>query len=143
MTATVPGRTASAGTRGGGVPARRAVMRWALRMFRREWRQQLMVLGMLIVAVAATVIGAGVATNTPAPSTVGFGTAAASVTLPGGDPRLAADIASLRSKYGPVDVIENQAINTGSSQQAYLRAQDPRGRYGQPLLKLDSGTYPA
>jgi hypothetical protein len=23
---------------GGGVPARRAVMHWALRMFRREWR---------------------------------------------------------------------------------------------------------
>jgi hypothetical protein len=40
-------------------------------------------------------------------------------------------------------VIENQAINSGSSRQAYLRAQDPHGRYGQPLLKLDSGTFPA
>ena len=143
MTASVLDRPASAGIGGGGVPALRAMMRWALRMFRREWRQQLLVLGMLIVAVAATVIGAGVATNTPPPSPAGVGTATASVTLPGGSPHLAADIASLRSKYGTVDVIENQAINTGSSQQAYLRAQDPHGRYGQPLLKLDSGTYPA
>jgi putative ABC transport system permease protein len=45
MTAIVPRRPASAGTGGGGVPARRTVMRWALRMFRREWRQQLLVLG--------------------------------------------------------------------------------------------------
>jgi len=143
MTATVLDRPAPAGTGGGGIPARRAIMRWALRMFRREWRQQLLVLGMLIVAVAATVIGAGVATNTPPPSTAGFGTATASVMLPGQDPHLAADIASLRGKYGTVDVIETRAIDTGSSEQAYLRAQDPHGRYGQPLLRLDSGTYPA
>src|SRR5215831_16389739 len=143
MTATVLERSAPAGAgSGGGVFARRAVMRWALRMFRREWRQQLLVLGMLILAVAATVIGAGVATNTPPPSTAGFGTATASATMPGSDPHLAADIASLRSRYGAVDVIENQAISTGSSQQAYLRAQDPHGSYGQPMLKLDSGSYP-
>jgi putative ABC transport system permease protein len=141
MSATVVERPAAGGR--GGLPARRAVIRWALRMLRREWRQQLLVLGMLILAVAATVIGAGVATNTPPPSTAGFGTATASVTLPGGDPHLAADIASLRSRYGAVDVIENQAISTGSSQPAYLRAQDPHGTYGQPLLRLDSGGYPA
>ena len=127
----------------GGIPARRAVLRWALRMFRREWRQQLLVLGMLTVAVAATVIGVGVATNTPPPATAGFGTATASVTIPGNDPHLAADIAALHSRYGAVDVIENQAISTGSSQQAYLRAQDPHGGFGQPMLKLDSGSYPA
>jgi putative ABC transport system permease protein len=128
---------------GGGVPARRAVIRWTLRMFRREWRQQLLVLGMLIVAMAATIIGTGVATNTPPPPTAGFGTATASVTLPGSNPRLAADIASLKSSYGTVDVIENEQLNTASSQQAYLRAQDPHGLYGQPLLRLDSGSYPA
>ena len=145
MTATVLEQPAPAraGTGGGGLPARRAVMRWALRMFRREWRQQLLMLGMLIIAVAATVIGAGVAANTPPPPAAGFGTATASVTIPGSDPHLAADISSLRSRYGAVDVIENQAISTGSSQQAYLRAQDPHGSYGQPMLKLDSGSYPA
>ena len=56
-------------------PSRRAVIRWAWRLFRREWRQQLLVLGLVVVAVAATVIGATVATNTPAPANSGFGSA--------------------------------------------------------------------
>src|SRR5580704_3596717 len=40
---------------GSGIVARRAVIRWGWRLFRREWRQQLLVLGLLTVAVAATV----------------------------------------------------------------------------------------
>ena len=39
---------------GSGIVARRAVIRWGWRLFRREWRQQLLVLGLLTVAVAAT-----------------------------------------------------------------------------------------
>ncbi|HEY6309711.1 MAG TPA: hypothetical protein VIY52_02740 [Streptosporangiaceae bacterium] len=54
-TATITSRPAQAGTGNGGVPARRAVIRWAWRLFRREWRQQLLVLGLLTVAVAATI----------------------------------------------------------------------------------------
>ena len=59
----------------GGVPARRAMMRWAWRLFRREWRQQLLILLLVIVAVAAVVVGAAVATNTPPPANAGYGTA--------------------------------------------------------------------
>ena len=40
---------------GGGIVARRAVFRWGWRLFRREWRQQLLVFGLLTVAVAALV----------------------------------------------------------------------------------------
>src|ERR1019366_10280748 len=36
-----------------GLPARRAVTRWAWRLLRREWRQQLLILGLIAVAVAA------------------------------------------------------------------------------------------
>ena len=43
----------------GGVPARRAMVRWAWRLFRREWRQQLLILLLIIVAVAAVVVGCG------------------------------------------------------------------------------------
>ena len=131
------------GTEDGGVPARRAVIRWALRLFRREWRQQLLVLGMLTVAVAATVWGVGVATNTPPPATATYGTAGAVISLPGGRPGLAAEIAAIKQKYGPVDVIENRALNTGTTQSVELRAQDPHGRFGGPLLALDQGRYPA
>jgi putative ABC transport system permease protein len=145
MSAIVSERAAFAGTGNGGVPARRAVVRWAWRLFRREWRQQLLTGGMLTVAVAATIAGAGVATNTPSahPNAATFGTASSLVTLPGADPRLAADIADLTSRYGLADVIENQTLATGTAQHVDLRAQNPAGRYGAPMLALVQGSYPA
>jgi putative ABC transport system permease protein len=129
----------------GGVPARRAVFRWGWRLFRREWRQQLLVLGLLTMAVAATTWGAGVVTNTqlPNPNYGTFGTAAALVTLPGTDPYLAADIAAIAGRWGPADLIENQDIATGTTQPVQLRAENPRGHHNSPLLSLVSGTYPA
>jgi len=138
-------RPVVAGTADGGVPARRAVIRWAWRLVRREWRQQLLVLALLTLAVAATIWGAGVATNTPPsnPNAGTFGTASALVTLPGNDPRLSADIATVVTEYGPADVIENQNISTGLAQAVQLRAQNPRSRYGRPMLSLVSGHYPA
>src|SRR5580693_9460588 len=59
----------------GGAPARRAVVRWAWRLFRREWRQQLLILGLVVVATAATILGSAVATNSPQPKNFGFGNA--------------------------------------------------------------------
>jgi len=143
MTTMTQHRPGVAGPDNGGGPARRAVIRWALRLFRREWRQQLLVFGMLLVAVAATIWGAGVATNTPPPSTVTFGNAGAAIALPGNNPHLAAEIASISGRYGPVQVIENQALNTGSAQNVELRAQDPAANFGKPLLALDAGHYPS
>ena len=35
----------------GGVPARRAMVRWAWRLFQREWRQQVLVLGLLVLSL--------------------------------------------------------------------------------------------
>ena len=75
MSTALRDRPAQAGTSNGGVPARRAVIRWAWRMFRREWRQQTLVLALIVVALAATVVGAAVATNTPPRAGAGFGTA--------------------------------------------------------------------
>jgi putative ABC transport system permease protein len=129
----------------GGIVARRAVVRWGWRLFRREWRQQLLVLGLLTVAVAATIWGASVVTNTqlPNPNYATLGTAAASVTLPGTDPHLAADIATIQDRWGPADLIENQKIATGTTQSVRLRAESPHGHYNSPLVGLVSGTYPA
>jgi len=127
--------------RGGGVPARRAVMRWGWRLFRREWHQQLLVLGLLAVAVAATVWGACVVTNTQLPSATyaRFGTASAMATLPGSDPALTADVAAIADRWGPADVIETQRITPA----VQLRAERPRGHYDAPLLALVDGSYPA
>src|ERR1700691_5722406 len=98
---------------GGGVPARRAVLRWALRLFRRGWRQQLLVLTLITGAGGATIFGAAVGTNLPLPANAGFGSANALVNLPGNDPHLASEIAALKAHFGAVDVIENQVFATG------------------------------
>ena len=130
---------------GSGIVARRAVIRWGWRLFRREWRQQLLVLGLLTVAVGATIWGAGVVTNAqlPEPSQATYGTAAATAKLPGSDPHLAADIASALRRWGPADVIENERIATGTSQAVQLRAEQPHGHFNAPLVSLVSGAYPA
>ena len=145
MSTAVQERPAPAGAAGnGGVPARRAVIRWAWRLLRREWRQQLLILGLVTVAVAATIVGAAVATDTPPPANAGFGTAQDAATFQAPDPHLASQIAALRHRFGRVDVIENQAVAIPGSINTYdLRAQNPRGPYGQPMLSLVSGHYPA
>ena len=129
----------------GGIVARRAVIRWGWRLFRREWRQQLLVLGLLTVAVAVTIWGASTVTNVALqnPNYPTFGTAAVQVTLPGSDPHLAADIAAVAGRWGPADVIENQDIANGTTQPVQLRAENPHGHYNSPMLGLVSGTYPA
>jgi len=128
----------------GGAPARRAVIRWAWRLFRREWRQQLLVLALIVVAVGATVVGAAVATTTPPPANAGFGTAQDVATFQPPGPRLATQIAALQQRFGRVDVIENQTIAIPGSISTYdLRAQNPHGPFGQPMLSLVSGHYPA
>ena len=133
------------GDAGSGIVARRAVVRWAVRLFRREWRQQLLVLGLLTVAVAVTIWGTSVVTNVQLrnPNYATYGTAAVQVTLPGTDPHLAADIATIAGRWGPADLIESQNIATGTTQSVQLRAENPHGHYNAPLLSLVSGTYPA
>ena len=86
------------------------------------------------MAVAATIWGAGVATNTLPnnPNYATFGTAAALVTLPGTDPHLPADIATIQASWGPADVIENQNVTTGTTASVHLRAENPHGYVQRP-----------
>ncbi|HTA07458.1 MAG TPA: FtsX-like permease family protein, partial [Streptosporangiaceae bacterium] len=133
-----------AGT-GSRIVARRAVFRWGWRLFRRGWRQQLLVLSLLTVAVAATIWGAGVVTNVQLanPNQATYGTADATAKLAGSDPHLAADIASIQRRWGPADVIDNERIATGTSQSVQLRAEKQHGHFNAPLVSLVSGAYPA
>jgi putative ABC transport system permease protein len=120
------------------------VTRWAWRLFRREWRQQLLVLALITLAVAATIIGAAVATNTPPPANAGFGTARDMATFQAPDPHLAGQIEVLRQRFGRIDVIENQAVAIPGSVGTYqVRAQNPDGPFGQPMLSLVAGRFPA
>jgi putative ABC transport system permease protein len=133
----------------GGVPARRAMIRWAWRLFKREWRQQLLILLLVVVAVAAVVVGAAVATNTPPPANAGYGTADDLATFASSGKQapnlhsVAAQIAALEHRFGTVQVIDNETFNVPGSTQTYqLRAMDPNGPYAKPMIQLLSGHYP-
>ena len=144
MSATVGERPARAAPSNGGVPARRAVIRWAIRLLRREWRQQLLILALITIAVAATFVGSAVATNTPPPAGAGFGTATDMATFPSLSPHVSAEIAVLAHRFGRVEVIENQTFSVPGSVATYsLRAQNPHGAFGQPMLSLVRGHYPS
>jgi putative ABC transport system permease protein len=144
MSTVVRERPVSPRVQNGGVPARRAVIRWAVRLLRREWRQQLLILAMITVAVAATVVASAVATTTPSPATDNFGTAQDLATFTGSSSHISAGIASVTRRFATVDVIENQTLTVPGSIQTYdLRAQNPHGSFGQPMLDLVSGRYPA
>jgi putative ABC transport system permease protein len=128
----------------GGAPARRAIRRWAWRLFRREWRQQVLVLALLIVAIAGTVVGLGVASNTDQlKHDPVFGSANTIIELPGSDPYLSSDIAAIQGRFGVIDVVAHQNIPIpGSVSSIDLRAENPQGPYGNVTVHLDSGHFP-
>jgi putative ABC transport system permease protein len=128
----------------GGAPARRAVVRWAWRLFRREWRQQFLILALITVAVAATIVGSAVATNTPPPKNSGFGTAGDSVSFTSYDAHAASVIATLEHRVSPVELIENQTKSIPGSINTYqIRAQEAHGPFSGPMLSIVSGQYPS
>ena len=130
--------------RRGGAPARRAIVRWSFRMFRREWRRQALVIALLTVAVAATTVGLAVITNVAelhADPT--FGTASTMIELSGSDQHLAADLTALRQRTGRIDVVAHQRVAVpGSVATLDIRAEDPHGAYVARTVSLIAGHYP-
>ncbi|MGH9016525.1 MAG: FtsX-like permease family protein [Acidimicrobiales bacterium] len=143
MTMLPPPPPTTARPAGGGAPARRAIIRWAWRLFRREWRQQSLILALIVVAVGATIVGSALATNTPPAANSGFGTAQDSVSFTDYDAHAAGVVATLGRRFGAVDLIENETETIPGSIDTYqLRAQNPHGPFGGPMLSLVSGHYP-
>ena len=125
--------------------ARRVVVRWAWRLFRREWRQQLLVLALLGLAVGATVFSVSAAYNLVPSADARFGTATHRLELDRADRRrLDAQVAAISAWFGTVDVITRRAVPVpGSVEPLELRAQDPEGAYGRPMLALRAGRWPS
>src|SRR5918994_1968769 len=134
------------GARRGGVAARRALVRWAWRLFRREWRQQILVVTLLTVAVAAAIGSVTIAYNTGADTSndAEFGSASQLLNLDGGNPRaLEESLAIARQQFGTIDVIGHRSLGVpGAVETVEFRSQDPQGPYGGPRLGLHRGTYP-
>ena len=144
MTTTVLAPPAAPHRNDGGAPARRAVVRWAWRLFRREWRQQLLILALITIAVAATIVGSAVATDNPPPKNSGFGTAQDSAFFATNDAHTASLITNLEHRFGRVEVIENETQSIPGSINTYdIRAQDPHGPFSGPMLSLVSGHFPS
>jgi putative ABC transport system permease protein len=141
---TLPGPAAADRPANGGLAARRAVLRWGWRLFRRDWRQQLLVLVLLSVAVAAAAFGVSATYHLVPSADARFGTANHRLDFDEPDPRrLAAAVADVRAFLGTAEVIGRRAVPVpGSVETVELRAQDPHGPYGAAMLSLREGRYP-
>lgn len=129
----------------GGMPARRAVVRWAWRLVQREWRGQALVLALLTLAVAAAIGGSAAVYNlAPAAGDAEFGAASHRLELEHPDPvGLQADLAAAETWFGTVDVISRSFVPVpGLFDPIELRAQEPVSDYGAPMLALLDGRYP-
>jgi putative ABC transport system permease protein len=137
-------RSAFGGPRNGGVAARRAVVRWAGRMVRREWRQQLLVVTLLTVSVAAAIGSITIAYNAVPADNSEFGSGNQVLTFDGADPRkLQAGLDAARRSFGTIDVIGHRSVPVpGSVETLDYRSQVPGGAYGDDLLALRGGRYP-
>ncbi|MBA2634728.1 MAG: FtsX-like permease family protein, partial [Chloroflexi bacterium] len=121
------------------------MVRWAVRLFRREWRQQALVLALLGVGVAAAIFGASAAYNVaPVPGNAEFGTANHLLRFDGSDPEvLEADLAAAEEWFGTIDVIGLRQVPVpGLFEPLDVRAQDPQGAYSAPMLDRREGRYP-
>jgi putative ABC transport system permease protein len=129
----------------GGLAARRAVTRWGWRLFRRDWRQQLLVLALLTVAVAAASFSVTAAYNLVPSTDARFGTASHRLDFDPSDPRRPdADVPEVAAWFGTVELIGRRTVPVpGSVETLELRTQDPHGPYGAPMLRLKEGRYPA
>ena len=124
--------------------ARRAVARWAVRMFRREWRQQLLVLALLTVTIGVAVFAASAA-YAFTPSRDGqFGSANHRLEVIVSNPdALEPYLGAAQEWFGTIDVFGHRdAAVPGSTERVEIRAQDPNGAYSAPMLELRSGRYP-
>src|SRR5215207_8291758 len=132
------------GRANGGVAARRAVIRWAGRMFRREWRQQILVVTLLTVAVAAAIASITIVRNTGPGDDAEFGTANTLLNFDASDPQeLEAGLAAAQRSFGTIDAIAHRSVAVpGGVVTVDFRAQDPDGPYGGVLLALREGSYP-
>ena len=128
----------------GGAAARRAVVRWSWRLFRREWRQQLVVLTLLTFSTTAALFAAIAVYHVQDSSDATFGRARHRITLVGTDPSATtAAVQDLTGRFGPVEVIGHSTVPIpGSVDSVDFRTQQANGPFSAPMLRLRSGHYP-
>ena len=129
----------------GGTAGRRVVTRWARRLLRREWRQQMLVLALLALTVGAACFGVAAAYNLAPPPSPQLGSADYLLQFAGpGGKAMTADIAAARKAFGTIEVVGHQFVPIpGSAQSVEFRALSPGGPYSGPMLAIVQGRYPS
>jgi putative ABC transport system permease protein len=140
-----PGEAGERGSARGGIPARRALVRWSGRLLRREWRSQVLVTLLLTFAVATAVCGGTALYDTPPPQLPQLGSAEHRVSFDVTDPAtVAPGVAALRRALGTIEVIaHSDARAPGYAAPIEYRAQAPGGPYAGSLLAVLDGRYPS
>ena len=130
--------------RSGSPAARRAVRRWAWRLFRREWRQQILVLALISFAVAAAALGATAAYNATPSRAAEFGAADHRFELAVSRPDTVAPyLDAARDWFGTVEPIGHRQVTVpGSTATVELRSMDAGGAYSGPMSTVRSGRAP-
>ena len=110
--------------------ARRALRRWSWRLYRREWRQQVLVLALITVAVAASVFGATAAYNLTPTRVAEFGSASHRFENAVARPEdIAPYTAEAEEWFGTIEVIGHQAVPIpGTTATVELRSRSPTAR---------------
>src|SRR5262245_28638075 len=113
-------------------------------MFRREWRQQLLVLTLLTLAVTFAIGSITIAHNSLPADNSDFGSANSILHFDGSDPqRLQAGLESAKKSFGTIDVIGHRSAHVpGSVDTLDYRSQVPGGAFSGDLLALRRGRYP-
>src|SRR5262249_52069980 len=144
MTAAVRDRPVLPGPAGGGVPARRAVARWAWRLFRREWRQQILVLALLTLTVAAAAFSVSAAYNVASLPGPQFGSAGYLLQFGGTSPRaLTADIAAAGKAFGAIPGVGRRPGPVpGPAPAGGVPGGNPPGALHRPVNTPSPGRHP-
>ena len=123
--------------------ANRAIARWSRRLLRREWRQQLLVILLLTVAVGMTVVGLGIISNAGGSDEASVGSATLRIDVQGPFSNLAAVQTEAQRALGRIEVFADSSIPIpGSTANVDLLAEQPHGHFSSPMLGLVSGKYP-
>ncbi|MGE0877439.1 MAG: FtsX-like permease family protein [Acidimicrobiia bacterium] len=128
----------------GGVPARRAILRWTWRLLRREWRQQALVVSLMAVSFAAAAYAAVAGYNLDEPQRAFFGDARHRISVSSDDvAAMTAAAGDLAARYSPSETIALGRLTVpGTARSIEVRMREPTARFSGPTVALRSGRLP-
>lgn len=130
----------------GGMPARRAIVRWTWRLMRRQRRQYAVIVVLVTLAVAATVFAAAAAYNlAPAAGAAEYGDADTGIFYERDQESMTSEewLAIGTDVFGTIEPIGHRPVAVpGSVIVVDYRSQAIAGPFGGPMLELMSGRSP-